>query len=108
MYAGRFVESGSIQDIMDRPSHPYTQGLLRSTVHGGDRDRDLEPIPGAPPDLADLPPGCCFAPRCHLRQPACDSAVPPLAERGAGHGARCIFTPAQWAEPARGMETAFQ
>ncbi|ALM84840.1 ABC transporter ATP-binding protein [Bordetella sp. N] len=96
MYAGRFVETGSIADIMDRPAHPYTQGLLRSTVHGGLRDEDLAPIPGAPPDLAALPPGCCFAPRCGLRQDACDSAVPALHGRdGLGHAARCILPPSQ-------------
>lgn len=109
MYAGRFVETGSIEDIMDRPSHPYTQGLLRSTVHGGDRGQDLAPIPGAPPDLADLPPGCSFAPRCHLRQPACDAAVPPLADRGAaGHVARCILPPAQQAAPGQGVDAAYR
>jgi peptide/nickel transport system ATP-binding protein len=101
MYAGRFVETGAITDIMDQPSHPYTQGLLRSTVHGGLHDSDLEPIPGAPPDLAHLPPGCCFAPRCGLHQPECDAGVPALREPvrvagglvampGSGHAARCI------------------
>jgi peptide/nickel transport system ATP-binding protein len=103
MYAGRFMETGSIAAVMDRPSHPYTQGLLRSTVHGGLRDHVLEPIPGAPPDLADLPPGCCFAPRCSLRRPECDAGVPalrdpawiegmpmPMLIPGAGHATRCI------------------
>jgi peptide/nickel transport system ATP-binding protein len=107
MYAGRFVETGSIEDIMDHPSHPYTQGLLSSTVHGGDRGQDLVPIAGAPPDLAALPPGCCFAPRCHMRQPACDAAVPPLARRGEGnHGARCILMPAQQTRPGRSLDAA--
>ncbi|OZI20437.1 dipeptide ABC transporter ATP-binding protein DppD [Bordetella genomosp. 9] len=101
MYAGRFVETGAIADVMDRPVHPYTQGLLRSTVHGGMRESDLVPIPGAPPDLAALPPGCCFAPRCALHQPECDAGVPALREPvgldggllampGSGHAARCI------------------
>ncbi|WP_233233814.1 ABC transporter ATP-binding protein [Bordetella sp. LUAb4] len=96
MYAGRFVETGAIADIMDHPAHPYTQGLLRSTVHGGQRGEDLAPIPGAPPDLAALPPGCCFAPRCAVRQNVCDSAVPVLSGReGRGHAARCILPPSQ-------------
>jgi len=96
MYAGRFVETGAIADIMDHPAHPYTQGLLRSTVHGGHRGEDLAPIPGAPPDLAALPPGCCFAPRCGVRQSVCDSAVPALSGReGPGHAARCILPPSQ-------------
>jgi peptide/nickel transport system ATP-binding protein len=90
MYAGRFVETGSITDIMDRPAHPYTQGLLNSTVSESLRDQDLASIPGAPPDLAALPPGCTFAPRCARHTPACDIGVPPL--RGAdGHQSRCIF-----------------
>jgi peptide/nickel transport system ATP-binding protein len=106
MYAGRFVETGAIADIMDHPSHPYTQGLLRSTVHGGHRDQDLHPIPGAPPDLADLPTGCCFAPRCAMRQAQCDAGMPALREPqhgpqgrwampGTGHAARCIRIGAQ-------------
>ncbi|ANN68651.1 ABC transporter ATP-binding protein [Bordetella bronchialis] len=101
MYAGRFVETGTIADVMDQPRHPYTQGLLRSTVHAGMRDSDLLPIPGAPPDLAALPPGCCFAPRCPMHQPECDAGVPVLREPlrmeggrlampGSGHAARCI------------------
>jgi peptide/nickel transport system ATP-binding protein len=122
MYAGRFVETGSIVDVMDRPTHPYTQGLLRSTVHGGRRDEDLAPIPGAPPDLADLPTGCSFAPRCALHQPACDAGVPALLEparlageaRDMGHGAhlaRCIracATAAPRLHAASGVEAAWR
>lgn len=92
MYAGRFVETGSITDIMDAPAHPYTQGLLNSTVSESLRNQDLASIPGAPPDLTALPPGCAFAPRCARHTPACDVGVPPL--RGeAGHQSRCIFPP---------------
>jgi len=92
MYAGRFAETGSIRDIMTRPMHPYTRGLLSSTVTGGHRGEDLVPIAGAPPDLADLPPGCTFAPRCPQHQPACDAVVPALVGMGSHH-ARCIFVP---------------
>jgi len=91
MYAGRFVETAPIADIMDAPQHPYTRGLLHSTVHGGRRDEDLRPVPGAPPDLAELPPGCSFAPRCGYRQEACLAAMPPLAARGPDRAARCIL-----------------
>lgn len=92
MYAGRFVETGSIEDIMDRPAHPYTQGLLNSTVSESNRNQDLASIPGAPPELTALPPGCCFAPRCAHHVNACDQGVPAL--RGdAGHQSRCIFPP---------------
>lgn len=93
MYAGRFVEKGSIEGIMDRPAHPYTQGLLNSTVSESKRDQDLASIPGAPPDLADLPPGCCFAPRCASYRSACDQRVPDLVG-SAGHQSRCLFPPA--------------
>lgn len=90
MYAGRFVETGVSTDLMERPMHPYTQGLLRSTVHGGQRGQPLDPIPGAPPDLTDLPPGCAFAPRCSKHDPACDDRMPEMNEVGHQHLARCI------------------
>lgn len=92
MYAGRFVETGTSVDVMERPRHPYTLGLLKSTVHGGMRGQPLDPIPGAPPDLADLPPGCAFAPRCAIREPRCDAAMPPLSEREPRHLVRCVVS----------------
>lgn len=103
MYAGRFVETGSIEDIMGRPAHPYTQGLLNSTVSEGKRDQELASIPGAPPDLTALPPGCSFAPRCSQRTSACDRGVPGL-RGGAGHQTRCIVSPD--ALPHAGTESA--
>ena len=78
MYAGRLVETGPIDKVFAAPAHPYTAGLLRSVVHAQSRGIVLEPIPGAPPDLAALPPGCSFAPRCGLR---------PRRMRGARTGA---------------------
>ena len=91
MYAGRFVETGSSAAVMERPRDPYTLGLLKSTVHGGSRGEPLDPIPGAPPDLADLPSGCAFAPRCSLRAPQCQTAMPNLIEVGQDHRARCLM-----------------
>ena len=90
MYAGRFVETGSSADVMEKPRHPYTLGLLKSTVHGGIRGAELDPIPGAPPDLADLPSGCAFAPRCSEREPACETHLPGMVEVDREHFARCI------------------
>jgi peptide/nickel transport system ATP-binding protein len=90
MYAGRFVETGTVTDIMDHPRHPYTQGLLRSTVHGGMRGEALDPIPGSPPDLVDLPPGCSFAPRCNVAREACLVGLPEFYPTSAGQAARCI------------------
>ncbi len=90
MYAGRFVETGPVGDVIARPSHPYTAGLLQSTVHAGSRGQRLPSIPGAPPDLADLPNGCSFSPRCSRRLAACDTSVPPLVGVGEDRMARCV------------------
>jgi len=91
MYAGRFVETGSSVDVLERPRHPYTLGLMRSTVHGGMRGQPLDPIPGAPPDLVDLPPGCAFEPRCNDTEDRCRTGgVPALVDAGPGHRIRCV------------------
>ncbi len=82
MYGGRIVEQGPLAEVMRDPRHPYTRGLLASTVTGGMRGRRLEAIPGMPPDLTLLPPGCAFAPRCGLAGDDCRAAVPPLAATG--------------------------
>ena len=76
MYAGRFVETGPLRDIVRTPQHPYTQGLLASTVHGGMRGKRLEAIPGSPVNLAAMPPGCAFAPRCRHAEAACTASPP--------------------------------
>lgn len=90
MYAGRFVESGMVEEVMKRPLHPYTQGLMGSTVHAGLRGTRLAAIPGAPPDLARLPPGCAFAPRCAFAEDACRASVPAEKRPVPEHMARCI------------------
>jgi peptide/nickel transport system ATP-binding protein len=78
MYAGRIVEEGTVADIIKAPKHPYTKGLLGARVELADgRDR-LVTIPGSPPDLANMPPGCAFAPRCPQVFDACHAIVPPL------------------------------
>jgi oligopeptide/dipeptide ABC transporter ATP-binding protein len=76
MYAGRNVESGSVQDLFDHPSHPYTRGLLSSLPQEG--IERLVPIAGFPPNMLAPPPGCGFAPRCpHVIQ-SCNSSLPAL------------------------------
>jgi peptide/nickel transport system ATP-binding protein len=90
MYAGRIVEYGSARDVLLRPRHPYTVGMLASTVHGRMRDADIEAIPGSPPDLRRLPPGCSFAPRCRHAVADCAAAVPQQVEVTPGHFAACI------------------
>jgi peptide/nickel transport system ATP-binding protein len=91
MYAGRIVEHGPVRTVLRAPAHPYTSGLLASTLQRGMRGRRLEAIPGMPPSLADLPPGCSFAPRCSIVAPACVELVPPMTEIDIGHSARCLL-----------------
>ncbi len=90
MYAGRIVEFGSARDVLMAPRHPYTIGMLASGVHGELRGRDIEAIPGSPPDLRALPPGCSFAPRCKFAAPDCASALPSERLVAPGHSAACI------------------
>lgn len=90
MYAGRFIEEGTTGEIMRSARHPYTQGLLGATVHAGMRGQRLTTIPGSPPNLERLPPGCAFAPRCSYTSSECTAAVPPLHALDAGRSARCI------------------
>ncbi len=90
MYAGQIVEEASARDLIRTPRHPYTLGLLKSRAHGAMvKGARLEAIPGSPPDLANLPPGCPFAPRCPLAADICTSAEPPLKAIKSDHSARC-------------------
>ncbi|HMJ45277.1 MAG TPA: ABC transporter ATP-binding protein [Pseudolabrys sp.] len=90
MYAGRIVEYGSVQDVLMQPRHPYTLGMLASTVDGQSRDRDISAIPGSPPDMRRVPPGCSFAPRCAAAIVACTAVAPAESSVGQGHMVRCI------------------
>ena len=91
MYAGRIVETGSVHEVIRTARHPYTQGLLSSTVRGELRGQRIEAIPGSPPDLAAMPPGCAFAPRCKHARDECLRAVPGAVDVGGGHEARCVL-----------------
>ena len=71
MYAGRIVEENTVSAIVTQARHPYTAGLLASTVGAAQRGHRLATIPGAPPDPASLPAGCAFAPRCASADAAC-------------------------------------
>ncbi len=90
MYAGRFVETGPTEAVIESPAHPYTAGLLASTVLGSVRGQRLEAIPGMPPDLAALPPGCSFAPRCRYVVDRCREAMPPEYDVAPDHRTRCL------------------
>jgi oligopeptide/dipeptide ABC transporter ATP-binding protein len=91
MYAGRIVEHGSCADVLTRPAHPYTQGLLDSVPSRNVRGARLRQIPGMTPSLAHLPEGCAFRERCNRADARC--AVAPdmsqLGDAGAGRGVRC-------------------
>jgi peptide/nickel transport system ATP-binding protein len=82
MYAGRVVEQGPVGEIVRTPRHPYTAGLLAATVGTENRGQPLLAVPGSPPDLAALPPGCSFAPRCAQASERCRREVPPLQTLG--------------------------
>lgn len=92
MYAGRPVELGSREQVFDKPLHPYTWGLLESVPSGDEADERLIPIPGAPPSLINIPPGCPFHPRCPHRFEPCDNDVPRITDRGGGHPDACHLT----------------
>ena len=95
MYAGRIVESGSVHDVVRQPRHPYTEGLMRSTVHEVEKGARLTPISGSPPNLAALPPGCSFAPRCRYADAHCLLAFPSTrllgTHEGYEHTTRCLY-----------------
>jgi len=89
MYAGRFVEVGDVRTIFNAPAHPYTRALLDAIPRLGQWGGRLTAIDGVPPDLAQLPAGCAFAPRCPQAIARCAVDVPPAFALGPGHAARC-------------------
>lgn len=90
MYAGRIVEEASMSEILRHPRHPYTRVLLGSRPKEGLKKGDaLHCIPGAPPDLARLPPGCAFAERCPHRRPVCEQSLPPTESVAERHAVSC-------------------
>jgi oligopeptide/dipeptide ABC transporter ATP-binding protein len=90
MYAGYIVETGGIDDIFYRAKHPYTHMLLQSIPRlDQPRDQPLTPIPGSPPDMLSLGPGCPFVPRCPNALDVCRQKMPPLDPVGTEHLAAC-------------------
>ena len=89
MYAGRIVEYGSLRHIFKDPGHPYTQGLLSSTLKLGEEKDRLEIIEGNVPDLSNLPPGCLFNPRCSQAKTICSNELPGTVEIEKGHVMAC-------------------
>ncbi len=89
MYAGKIVEIARVQDLFDRPAHPYTQALLNSIPNLEDQVDRLYSIEGQPPALHGLPLGCAFAPRCSYATSRCNQEYPAEVFLGADHMARC-------------------
>src|SRR5947209_1425637 len=88
MYAGKIVEAGTVRELFDTPQHPYTKALLGSTPKLGSKE-PLFAIPGQPPDLATLPSGCAFHPRCAVAMARCVGEEPPELRIAPGWTARC-------------------
>ena len=90
MYGGRIVEQAPLAELLDNPQHPYTRVLLGTRPKEGLRKGErLVSIPGAPPDLANLPAGCAFAPRCPHASETCRSNVPAIEDVRAEHSVSC-------------------
>jgi peptide/nickel transport system ATP-binding protein len=100
MYAGRIVEQGPVDAVLDAPFHPYTHGLIGSVPSQNRRGERLTQIPGMAPSLLSLPEGCSFAARCPRADAAC-TVMPELSELEAGRLARCHH-PHRTLEIARG------
>jgi oligopeptide/dipeptide ABC transporter ATP-binding protein len=91
MYAGKIIECGPAREIYHHSRHPYTLGLLHSVPRlDQPKKSKLEPIEGQPPDLARLPAGCSFRPRCRVGAEGCDHEVPALREVGEKHFCACL------------------
>ena len=93
LYGGTLAEYGSSDIIYNDPVHPYTQRLLKAFPDIAEPGSELASIPGNPPRLDNLPPGCRFEPRCHIGngESICQKHMPPLVGIGSGHQAACHF-----------------
>ena len=91
MYAGRIVERGPTAEVIARPAHPYTAGLLSSVPRAEHKDRKLTTIEGAPPVLTAIPPGCAFHPRCRRSRSVCAGDRPELEPIAPGRESACYY-----------------
>ncbi|SNS89600.1 peptide/nickel transport system ATP-binding protein/oligopeptide transport system ATP-binding protein [Geodermatophilus pulveris] len=108
MYGGKVVEVADVRTVFAAPRHPYTLGLMTSLPRLDVELERLDPIPGSPPSLIDLPTGCSFHPRCRVSRgrEVCRTQVPPLYDVGGGQQSACHFAeevPAAMAEVSRAM-----
>jgi oligopeptide transport system ATP-binding protein len=100
MYGGKVFEHAPTLELFSRPANPYTKGLLRSVPDPTSNRGELYQIPGLPPDPANLPPGCPFAPRCDKVQEVCHREFPPLVTVAPGRESLCHFAKEVYAESA--------
>ena len=100
MYAGKVFERASTSELSARPGNPYTQGLMRSVPDPLKEQGQLYQIPGLPPDVAHLPPGCPFAPRCQRAEEICTQEFPPLVQLTSEHFSLCHFAREVYEESA--------
>jgi len=91
MYAGRIFEQAPTNELFAKPGNPYTKGLLRSVPDPTAEQGKLYQIPGLPPDVAHLEPGCPFAPRCDRAEEICRREFPPFVQLNADHHSLCHF-----------------
>jgi len=91
MYAGRIVETGPTDDVLNRPAHPYTARLIDCVPELGGGRRQLAAIPGLPPAVDRLPPGCSFAPRCTRSKPECEAGILETHALSKERSVRCLY-----------------
>ena len=106
MYAGKVFERAPTRELFATPANPYTKGLLRSVPDPAhEQGQELYQIPGLPPDVAHLPPGCPFQPRCYRAEEICQREFPPLVRINDEHDSLCHFAPDVHAESVRDRST---
>jgi oligopeptide transport system ATP-binding protein len=98
MYAGKVFEQAATAELFAKPGNPYTRALLRSVPDPAAEQDVLYQIPGQPPDLANLPPGCPFAPRCERAEEICSREFPPFVELTSNHFSLCHFAQEVYAQ----------
>jgi oligopeptide/dipeptide ABC transporter ATP-binding protein len=107
MYAGKVFETASTRDLFARPANPYTRGLLLSVPDVTDTSGgELYQIPGSPPDVSRLPPGCPFAPRCDRAEAICRETFPPVVTVAEGHSSLCHFAEDVYRAPMKRTSAA--
>jgi len=106
MYAGKVFEQAPTRELFATPANPYTKGLLKSVPDPAhEQGRELYQIPGLPPDVANLPPGCPFAERCYRVEEICRAEFPPLVQINAEHSSLCHFANEVYADSKQEAET---